>query len=82
MNRLDFLHNFQLYNDFTINHEIHSICGIQPFSFVAYRNLQLTLDFQTSINKLISQTLFIHRFQKSWAQASMNFYRGPDNLSC
>jgi hypothetical protein len=70
---------FKLDNHNTFNHGIDSIATVKHDLFVSHWQQNLPLNPQTRLSHLVTRTLLVSRFEKSWSQMPVDLNRATDN---
>lgn len=75
----DFFNSFQFYDHCIVNQKVESVSSIEPPAFVFDRKFKLSRKLNSGMLKFICEALFIHRFEKSGTQRTMNLDRSSND---
>ena len=79
MHRQEPLDGFKLDNHSTFNHGIDSIATVKHDLFISHWQQNLPLNPQTRLSYLVTRTLLVSRFEKSWSQMPVDLNRATDD---
>ena len=68
----DFINRFQFYDHCIVNQKVESVSNIESPAFVFDRKFKLSCKLNSALLKFICEALFIHRFEKSGTERTMN----------
>src|SRR5260370_20008844 len=82
MNRLEFFNALQFHGDCFVNKQVNTIAAIEFHAFIFHRKWYLSSKRNLANGWLVTEALFICRFQKAGAKQSVHLNGSTNDLFC